>query len=82
MVGEFNSFYSQDKQAKSNDVNLTPYQVIILASIVEGEARVSDERSIIAGLYLNRIKKVLNLKQIQQYNISFLMDPEDFILRI
>ncbi|MBL0332891.1 MAG: endolytic transglycosylase MltG [Chlorobi bacterium] len=62
MVGEFNSFYSQDKQAKSNDVNLTPYQVIILASIVEGEARVSDERSIIAGLYLNRIKKGIKLE--------------------
>ncbi len=37
-------------------------QAVTLASIVEGEARVDDEREVIAGVYLNRIKRRMPLQ--------------------
>src|SRR5215467_4837870 len=38
-----------------NETRLTPQQVIIVASIVEREARVPSERPTIASVYLNRL---------------------------
>ena len=41
---------------KENDIELTPYQVVTLASIVEAEAKLERERPIIAGVFHNRLK--------------------------
>lgn len=41
---------------------LSRLQAVTLASIVEGEARVDDEREIIAGVYLNRVKRGMPLQ--------------------
>jgi UPF0755 protein len=40
----------------ATDSNLTPHQVLTLASIVEREARQASERPIIASVYLNRLE--------------------------
>jgi len=42
--------------------NLDFYKVMIMASIVEGETRKEDEKSTIAGVYYNRIKKNMRLE--------------------
>jgi UPF0755 protein len=47
---------------QSNETNLSPYQVLILASIVEREARVASERPTIASVYLNRLAAKLPLQ--------------------
>jgi len=55
-------FYTDALKARSRAIGLTPYQVLILASIVEGEARVAEERPVVAGVYLNRLKKGMKLQ--------------------
>ena len=47
---------------RSNETNLTPYQVLILASIVEREAKQPSERATIASVYLNRLAAELPLQ--------------------
>ena len=62
MAELFRSFYTDDLKDQAAAQKLTPYEVVTLASIVEGEARVPDERPAIAGLYLNRLRIGMELK--------------------
>jgi len=48
---------SKNRLQKADSLNLNPVQVIILASIIQRETAKIDERPIVAGLYLNRLKK-------------------------
>ncbi len=47
---------------KKNDLNFTRYSYIILASIIEKEAKLDDEKYTISGVYYNRLKKGMNLQ--------------------
>jgi UPF0755 protein len=55
-------FYVDSLQKRQEEVKLTLPQVLTLASIVEGEAHLDRERPIIAGVYLNRLKKRMRLE--------------------
>ena len=57
MYDHYNKFWTDERKQKAAAINLTPIQVSILASIVDGEALHDDEMPTIAGLYLNRLKK-------------------------
>jgi uncharacterized YceG family protein len=41
--------------------NLTPYDVLIIASMIEGEVRVAKERALVAAVIYNRLKKRMPL---------------------
>lgn len=45
------------KMQSRKKIGLTPLEASILASIVEEEATYTDEYPVVAGLYLNRLKK-------------------------
>ena len=56
MKDEYDKFWTAKRRALAKAQNLTPIEVGILASIVDGETNKADETSIVAGLYLNRLK--------------------------
>src|SRR5206468_12000537 len=62
MASEYNKFWTKSKIEKAKQIGFTPLQVSVLASIVEQETSRSDEKSIIAGVYINRIKKNFKLQ--------------------
>jgi UPF0755 protein len=62
MHHEYESFWTADRKAKAREVGLTEIEVSILASIVQAETIKSAEAPVIAGLYLNRLRKGIALQ--------------------
>ena len=62
MQKEYDKFWTAARKEKAAALKLSPQQVTILASIVDGEALYDKEMPIIAGLYLNRLNKGILLQ--------------------
>jgi UPF0755 protein len=52
---QYNIFWNAERRKLAEDIDLTPIEVSIMASIVDGEAIHFDEMPAIAGLYMNRL---------------------------
>lgn len=62
MVERFREAVPDSLADEARARGLTRAQWLVLASIVEKEARVAEERPVIAGVYLNRIRKGMRLE--------------------
>ena len=62
MHQEYSKFWTSARKDKAAALKLTPIEVTILASIVDGEALYDKEMPTIAGLYLNRLSKGIRLQ--------------------
>lgn len=62
MLTEHKKFWNTSRLKKAKAQNLTPAQVVTLASIVHKETVKTDERPRVAGVYLNRLKKKIPLQ--------------------
>ncbi len=62
MVSRFREVFHDSLIQRAGQIGMTVHQVITLASIVEGEAALDSERSIIAALYMNRLKRNMLLQ--------------------
>lgn len=56
MLKEYHRFWNTSRIDKAKALNLSPTQVITLASIVQKETAKQDERPKVAGVYINRLK--------------------------
>lgn len=57
MNREYKKFWNENRVAKARKANLSPMDVTIIASIVEEETNQPLEYPVIAGVYVNRLKK-------------------------
>ncbi len=62
MMKEYNKFWTDKRKKEAEAIPLTQTEVITLASIVEEETNSKTERPIVAGLYINRLKKDMPLQ--------------------
>lgn len=62
MHDEYEKFWTDERKKKAEAIGLTPIEVSILASIVQAESIRHDEAPVIAGLYINRLKKDIPLQ--------------------
>ena len=62
MLTEYQLFWTKERLLKARSLNLTPIQIITLASIVHKESVRKSERPTIAGVYLNRLNKGILLQ--------------------
>ena len=56
MADIHDAFWNADRQAKAAALKLTPEEVTTIASIVEEETNRDEDKPIIAGLYMNRLR--------------------------
>jgi UPF0755 protein len=61
MVNRFKEVYSPEWVARAKELGLTVHQVVTLASIIEEEAKVPDERPHMASVFFNRLKRGMPL---------------------
>lgn len=62
MLQTFDNYYTQDLQARAEELGYSAFDLVTRASIVEREAKVEDERSVIAGVINNRLKSDMPLQ--------------------
>ena len=57
MYKEYRKFWTEERLVKARKADLSPMDILILASIVEEETNIADEYPVIAGVYINRLNK-------------------------
>lgn len=62
MKREYDHFWNDERRSKAAAAHLTPTEVMILASIVDEETNVAADKPIIAGLYINRLRRGMPLQ--------------------
>ena len=77
MKNESDDFWKGTRSAKAKELNLSPVEVITIASIVDEETANNAEKPMIAGMYYNRLKQNMPLQA--DPTIKFAL--QDFSLR-
>ena len=62
LAKERDRFWTDARKAKARQAGLTEQEVMTLASIIEEETSMSSELPIVAGLYINRLKRKMLLQ--------------------
>lgn len=61
MVKRFHDIFSPEWEKQAKSLNLSVHQVVTLASVIEKETGVSEERPLISSVFHNRLKKGMRL---------------------
>ena len=73
----FNKIFNKYKK-RCAELNMTPNQVITLASIIEKEAKIDEERPIISAVFHNRLKKNILLESCA--TVQYIIGYKPFLL--
>ncbi|MCR4603242.1 MAG: endolytic transglycosylase MltG [Prevotella sp.] len=77
MQKEHDSYWNDERRKKAENQGLTPNEAVILASIIDEETANNAEKPMIAGMYLNRLKRGMLLQA--DPTVKFAL--KDFTLR-
>jgi UPF0755 protein len=77
LKANYDGFWNADRRAKAKAQGLNVHEAVTLASIVQAETYMADERPTVAGLYLNRIKRGIPL----QADPTLIFAANDFTIK-
>lgn len=56
MLAQFDQVFTEERYDRAEELGMSMYEIIILASIIEREAVVPEDRPVIAGVFYNRLR--------------------------
>lgn len=62
MLERFNNVFNEEYREKALEINMSIDEIVTLASIIEREAKVDDERKVISSVFHNRLKSKMMLQ--------------------
>ena len=62
MVTSFQKVFDESLKIRATELGMTLHEVVTLASIIENEAQIDDERATISAVYHNRLKRGMLLQ--------------------
>ena len=62
LMNERRKFWNDTRIAKAKKLNMTPEEVATLASIIDEETNNDEEKPVVAGMYINRLKRAMPLQ--------------------
>ncbi|MDL2269602.1 endolytic transglycosylase MltG [Desulfosarcina sp. OttesenSCG-928-A07] len=62
MVKRFRAAFTPEREARAKELGMTLHEVVTLASIVEKETGVPEERALVSSVFHNRLKKGMRLE--------------------
>ena len=65
MLKRFDEIYTSELREKAKQLDLTDYEAITLASIIEREARTTEDFYLVSSVFHNRLKRTDNLQYLQ-----------------
>ena len=78
MLQNFRQFWTPEKQSRAKDLNMTVREIITLASLIEKETGMDNERPLVSAVFHNRLRRNMKLacdptviyavKRVKQYD--------------
>ncbi len=62
MLSQFDSIFTEEDKKKAEELGYTPNEIVIIASLIEREAQVDEDRATIASVIYNRLDKGMKLQ--------------------
>lgn len=62
MMEERRKFWNSERMSKAKKIGMTPEEVATLASIIDEETNNDEEKPMVAGMYINRLKRGMPLQ--------------------
>lgn len=79
MLKRFDEIYTDDYRQRAKELGLSTLEVVTMASIVEKEAKLDEERKIIAAVFYNRLREKWRLESCA--TVQYLLDePREVLL--